>query len=165
VYVTWIGKNIAAPSSLVIAVFFWTLLYKASSGSPSALDINSHGGTFIIMCVDVFLSAAPFRLLHLWCVGCFAAAYWVFYTAYFFITGTSIYPILNFHHTLTSIILTVLVFFVVLPIAVVFFWLIKLLEVRIFAPKAASGTDWRDDDYTGDFGVLYPDNTRIQNTV
>jgi hypothetical protein len=90
VYVTWFLLNVTAPGCLVISAVFWAFIYQCCS-TPSVDDGNAHALNVIVLMADLLLSSAPFRLLHIWCLGLFGVAYMIMTTNYFEVAGAHVY--------------------------------------------------------------------------
>jgi hypothetical protein len=80
---------VVGPGCFLVAALYWGVLYDG--GMPSYNSINVHGLNVIVMIVELLLNNVPFRLLHVWCLGVFAAAYVVMITVCFEVAGSAIY--------------------------------------------------------------------------
>ena len=57
----WVIFNIAANSSILITLLYWTLIF---GGKTSGLDVSNHLLNSVFMVADLMLSTIPVRILH-----------------------------------------------------------------------------------------------------
>ena len=65
----WVIFNIAANVAIVITLLYWTLIF---GGKINGLDISTHLINSVLILIDLMLSAAPVRILHVvypWILG------------------------------------------------------------------------------------------------
>ncbi|KAI5644970.1 hypothetical protein NE865_02944 [Phthorimaea operculella] len=84
VKIYWVLYNIATPLSMLITIFFWTVLYK--KGSPIPLALCGHGTNTVVMVVLLLSSRQPSRVLHFYQPFFFAVT-WAFFSVIYHLCG------------------------------------------------------------------------------
>lgn len=82
VLVTWVLMDVVYCNTFLVFLMYWLLVYD---GDTNAVSVQVHGVNFLLMAVDVFLSGAPLRVLHLWVPMLYGTAYLLF--NYFYYLG------------------------------------------------------------------------------
>ena len=148
----WVMQAIALPSSFLVAVGYWLLVY--SGGTLSFITPFTHGVNFLLMLLDNFLNAQPFCLGH----GLFLLAYFSVYLAWsavHFALGLKdcennryIYKVLDW--TDPSIIAQVspVAVLVIAPILGLLFWSIVRIRNRAGGESAKTLAKIAPDDAT-----------------
>ena len=63
--VQWVVYNVALPSSILVTLIYWTVLYPMmSENGPSLLDANVHALNAVFMVIESWLNAIPTRIAH-----------------------------------------------------------------------------------------------------
>ncbi|KAJ2948097.1 hypothetical protein O0L34_g9893 [Tuta absoluta] len=87
VKVYWVLYNIAKPFSLLITIFFWSVLYTKGDSIPLALC--GHGTNTVVMMTLLLSSRQPSRILHFYQPFIFAVVWATFSIIYYHAGGTN----------------------------------------------------------------------------
>lgn len=91
----WVIYSIASCNAVVITVLYWSLLYS-SKVSVDGMDISTHLLNTVFVLLELMLSALTIRFLHVIYPCCFGAVYVVFTAAYWAISKSNVYPVLDY---------------------------------------------------------------------
>ena len=119
--VTWILFAIALPAAITVTLLYWTLVYD---GTPVTLE-NAlvHIINTCIMLADSFIGSQPLILSHLIFFWLFAALYLIWSLIYFALTNRQyIYKPLNWDNTHSTLLLTTIIMFIILPLIYTILW-------------------------------------------
>jgi len=99
--VSWILSTTATGGALLITIIYWALLFPGEDPPVSYQNVFVHGLNSVIVLVDVFISARPWRFHHVYMPVTFGLTYLTFSIVYYYAGGTDaagnayIYPILD----------------------------------------------------------------------
>jgi len=130
VLISWILMNIIYMASFLVFLMFWLLVYPYDK-VLYATTAQAHGVNFLLMAIDVFLSGAPFRILHFYQPVSYMLTYLIFNATYVLSGGTNasgkhyVYAALNWIDNGSACIkLAALITLVIAPVLhqVLWFW-------------------------------------------
>ncbi|XP_062589233.1 protein rolling stone-like [Saccostrea cucullata] len=128
--IQWILFNVSTVTALVITLLFYTLL----TPNLTANSILTHAVNSVYALSNLTLCAKPVRILHVYQPVTLAVLYTVFSVIYHQAGGGSIYDILDWDKVQNTVLLSLGVVFIVVPlIHLVCFTIYKL---RVFASKS-----------------------------
>ncbi|XP_062610604.1 protein rolling stone-like [Saccostrea cucullata] len=112
---SWVLYNISNVTAVMVTITYWALLSKA--GSFKGSTINKHGINFLYTIIIIIVSKKPIKLQHVYMSMLFSLCYMIFTAIYFAVTGTKVYPILDWNKPGNAIMWVVLYLFICIPIA------------------------------------------------
>jgi len=126
VFTSWILMNLIYVVSLVVFLLYWGLVFN---GTTSATTAQAHGVNFLLMLIDVFLSGAPYRILHFYVPVMYSVVYLIFNAVYVMSGGVNetgshyVYSSIDWMHNPTfSAVLAVVITLVVIPFLHMLLW-------------------------------------------
>mmetsp|Transcript_24202 Transcript_24202/g.42818 ORF Transcript_24202/g.42818 Transcript_24202/m.42818 type:complete len:328 (-) Transcript_24202:253-1236(-) len=145
--IAWVLQDIIYVGSLLIFFLYWGIIYTGGPVAP--ISWAAHGVNFAVMFVDVILSGAPTRLLHIYIPFIVGITYiiWTFIHGAFALDngnepGIYIYEVFDYDRDPRAYGLAFAFIFVGLPVLYLVVWFIAYL--------ARSAATW----YTG--GLYFP---------
>ncbi|XP_041974866.1 protein rolling stone-like [Aricia agestis] len=143
----WVLYNIAVPVAFLITLFYWAVLRlpgKKMNFAPNPiLDVMLHGVNSGLMLLELVLSKAPSRLLHVMQPLYFAGIYLLFSVTYYLCGGLDpwgnefIYPVIDWSKPVAAL--------VVVTLTALFLGLMHILTVLVAALR-----DYLLKKYLGD---------------
>ena len=70
----WVMSTIASAGELFLTLFYWAVLYDPDKSNLSYWNFLVHGLAYIIMLIDIFVSARPWRWQHFYIAALVAVA-------------------------------------------------------------------------------------------
>lgn len=89
---SWLLFNACYASALVITGGFWVLIYRPGD-SVSLSTAITHASNSIYVIIDMFVSAVPVRVVHVWVPQTWSVIYGVFSFVYCALGGTGLYQL------------------------------------------------------------------------
>merc|ERR1719203_46160 len=143
---TWILNDVLLPLTFLVFVQYWLLVWNGFDGdiAYAILSCCTHGGNFLVMLLDNWLSRIPYYITHglyFWLVG---VMFLLFSFLHGFV-GTNcsgqpyIYAALDWNNLQQTLTIAGIICFVVAPIFNLLFWGVK--AVLFPAVRKARGTD------------------------
>nr|XP_034305520.1 protein rolling stone-like [Crassostrea gigas] len=145
----WVLLNVNNATSVIITLAYWTLI--ASSKCPSLLDshrfnlevfffvdthatsINKHGLNSVYAIINIFLTAKPINITHMWHPVLFSLIYVVFSVIYQLGFGVPpIYTVLDWSKPTTALLTSVPLVFIGVPLCHVMFFILYRTRCVIF---------------------------------
>ncbi len=114
---TWISQNIIYPSSILVLIFYWTLVFPSEDDGISPISIQSRMVNSVLMLVDLFCSGAPYRFVHCYQGSIYGAIFCIWTGIHYAAEigdgegNRHIYGVLNWKHGGLSIGTTIFVIF------------------------------------------------------
>ncbi|XP_014773737.1 protein rolling stone [Octopus bimaculoides] len=131
--ILWFLSNISYSNGVLITCGYWILLYSRSNGRYMYLNVMEHALNSIYILLNIFITAKPFRIYHVWQDIIAFLIYIIFSLIYFFSGGTTtkntrvIYFFTDWNHPSVAIPFILLLLFVGLPLVhTILFFLYKL---------------------------------------
>ena len=94
---------------VIITLFFWVVLYEPGDPTITTWDYPDHIVPIVILSADYCMNRIPFNMRHLPVTLSIMLVYGIVNMTYTLVTGTPVYPPLNFHDVLSFVWLIVLV--------------------------------------------------------
>jgi len=91
--IQWIFYNIALPSSVIVTIVYWGLLYNG--WLITFHRFTTHGVNVILMISEQYISSVNTRILHIYQTIIFATAYALFSVILWSTSGTIVYPVIG----------------------------------------------------------------------
>jgi len=91
--IQWVFYNIALPSSAIVTIIFWGLLYNG--WLITFHSFTTHVVNVILMITEQYISSVNTRILHIHHTAIFGTAYVLFTVILWSTTGTIVYPIFD----------------------------------------------------------------------
>lgn len=141
--ILWILFTISVHMSVYVVILYWGLLYDPSFTNInyfSFVNIVTHVVAGVVAIMDVFITAIPYRLLHVIYPFCYGAVWLIFSGIYYAAGGTNnqgrsyIYNVIDYMNSpVTASIYGLVVLFVGTPfIHLVIYCLFLLRELLLF---------------------------------
>ena len=90
--IQWILYNISLPSSVLVTLIFWGVLYPTNPDMiMSFFNATVHSANLLFMLIEQYVGAIPTRLLHVYQPVAYALCYAVFSIIIFSADGTVLY--------------------------------------------------------------------------
>mmetsp|Transcript_24 Transcript_24/g.78 ORF Transcript_24/g.78 Transcript_24/m.78 type:complete len:273 (+) Transcript_24:88-906(+) len=86
--VTWFLGSVIWVASLMVVVIYWAAVFEPGPGKPTAIQILTHGGNFILVWEDNLLSRLPYRWYQIYAPALFSVVYVAFSKVYYLAGGT-----------------------------------------------------------------------------
>lgn len=91
--IQWVFYNIALPSSGIVTIVYWGLLYNG--WLITFHSFTTHVVNVILMISEQYISSVNTRILHIYHTAIFGTAYVLFTVILWSTTGTIVYPIFD----------------------------------------------------------------------
>ncbi|GAB1609250.1 protein rolling stone-like [Argonauta hians] len=120
--ILWIFSNVSYCNGVLITCGYWILLYNSNNVKNMYLNVMEHAINSVYILLNMFVTAKPMRIYHVWQSIVTFLIYILFSLVYFFSGGTSltnsrvIYFFTDWGHPSVAIPLILLLLFVGLPI-------------------------------------------------
>ncbi|GFO21762.1 protein rolling stone [Plakobranchus ocellatus] len=135
VRVVWLMSSISATGSVMIGLWYWTILHKGKT--LTGPRINTHAVAAIYCVLDLFISRKPFRLMHAPYPVLFGAGYTAFSALYQLAGGRGrngspfIYPVLDWSTPVKTLVVSSISNFLLIPMVHAALWGLCLMFVSI----------------------------------
>ncbi|XP_039276514.1 protein rolling stone-like isoform X2 [Nilaparvata lugens] len=105
----WVIHSVAVICSVVITTIYWSAVYRPETDSIDVVNLTVHVFNSVLMVLDLWVVAHPFKLFHFYWAFILGAVYSVFSYIYFLAGGTNrrgnpfIYLILNWRRPVNAL--------------------------------------------------------------
>ena len=98
--IQWILYNISLPTSLLVTIVFWGVLYTTNPNiTIDVYNASVHSLNTVFMLIEQYVGAIPTRLLHVYQPATYSLSYVLFSIIIFFVDGTVLYRlVLDWNH-------------------------------------------------------------------
>ncbi|KAF6034925.1 hypothetical protein EB796_006765 [Bugula neritina] len=93
--VQWTLYNIALPTSVMVTLAYWMLLYKPGESVLSFGNISTHAANVVLMLIEEYCSRMPTRILHLYQPITYCVIYGIFNISVWGVSQLVIYSIFD----------------------------------------------------------------------
>ncbi|XP_029638392.1 protein rolling stone [Octopus sinensis] len=141
----WLFSNISYSNGVLITCGYWLLLYHRGNGHHMYLNVMEHALNSLYILLNIFITAKPFRIYHVWQDITAFLIYIMFSLVYFFSGGTTtrntrvIYFFTDWNNPSVAIPFILLLLFVGLPI--VHTILFSLYKLRLYITNRMNTQD------------------------
>ncbi|XP_072027682.1 uncharacterized protein [Amphiura filiformis] len=90
--VTWLFQNISFPGALFVTLLFWIVDVDPETRTVTVFKLHIHGVNLVLVLVDQFLIASPYRILHFIHPSLMALVYFIFTAIYYAAGGLNECP-------------------------------------------------------------------------
>eukprot|EP00899_Mesostigma_viride_P024265 jgi/Mesvir1/5022/Mv02233-RA.2 len=84
----WAHRTAAFTSSALVVLLYWALIHEGNVWT--AINLHMHGVNLVLVLIDLAVSSAPFRLLHIFCAYAWCIAWLIFSFIYYGAGGTDV---------------------------------------------------------------------------
>jgi len=132
--VTWFLGSAIWVTALMVVVMYWAVVFVPGPGRPTAIQIITHGGNFVLVWQDNMDNRLPYRWLQIYAPFVLSLVYIAFTKVYYLAGGTDwngapyIYKVLDWRNPAATLKLVAGLVFVGLPVLYGFFLIVVAIR-------------------------------------